>query len=467
MQIQIVSGIYTDDSPSVRTSYPTNLVPVVDPNGVSNGYLRPADGIIEFATGTGVCRGSILWNDTVYMVMGSKLVSVSSAGVVTTLGDVGSDGKPVSMDYGLNNLAIWSNGNQFYWSGSALSQVVDVDLGTVFDGLWINGYFMSINESTIYVTELGDIMAVNPDNFGAAVVDPDPLKCLLKIRNEVYAVGRHTIEVFRDVAKDDFPFQRLSGGHISRGAIGRKAACVYRESVAFAGSGRREQPGVYLGINANTQKISTREIDEILESYTDAQLADTIVETRNDRSSDLLYVHLPDKTLIYDYMASQQVEQPVWAILADGVTTQTRYRARFMVYAYGKWLVGDTDSSKVGYLTGTVGSRWGGIVSWEFGTQIVYNEGRGAVFNELELVTLTGSIAEGDAPVISTSYSNDGQTWSQDRSILAGGRGDRLKRLVWRRQGFMRSMRMQRFRGDSTAHLSFLRLEAKLGPLNA
>jgi hypothetical protein len=166
-------------------------------------------------------------------------------------------------------------------------------------------------------------------------------------------------------------------------------------------------------------------------------------------------------------MASQQVEQPVWAILADGVTTQTRYRARFMVYAYGKWLVGDTDSSKVGYLTGTVGSRWGGIVSWEFGTQIVYNEGRGAVFNELELVTLTGSIAEGDAPVISTSYSNDGQTWSQDRSILAGGRGDRLKRLVWRRQGFMRSMRMQRFRGDSTAHLSFLRLEAKLGPLNA
>ena len=467
MQIQIVSGIYTDDSPSVRTSYPTNLVPVVDPNGVSNGYLRPADGIIEFATGTGVCRGSILWNDTVYMVMGSKLVSVSSAGVVTTLGDVGSDGKPVSLDYGFSRLAIWSNNDLFYWDGSTLVQVTDTDLGDVFNGLWVDGYFMSTDGEFLIVTELSDPTSIDPLKYGSAEIDPDPLKCLLKVRNEVHAVGRYTIEVFRNIGGATFPFQRISGAHIARGSFGTHSACVYMESIAFAGSGRKEQPGVYLGANANTQKISTREIDELLEGYTEAQLADIIVETRNDRSSDLLYVHLPDKTLIYDYMASQQVGQPVWAILADGFNGYTKYRARFMVYAYGKWLVGDTDSSKVGYLTGTVGSRWGSIVNWEFGTQIVYNEGRGAVFNELELVTLTGSIAEGDFPTISTSYSNDGRTWSQDRSILAGGRGDRLKRLVWRRQGFMRSMRMQRFRGDSTAHLSFLRLEAKLGPLNA
>lgn len=466
MQIPIISGIYTDDSPSVRTAYPQNLVPVVDPNGVSNGYLRPADGIVSYGTGPGVCRGSILWDGTVYMVMGSKLVSVSDAGVVTTLADVGTDGNPVTLDYGLERLAIWSNLKLFYWDGT-LFEVTDVDLGAVFDGLWINGYFVSTDGDKMYSTDIGDPTSINPDNFASAVVDPDPLKKLLKVRNEINAVGRYSIEVFRDVAKDDFPFQRINGAHVTKGATGTRAACVYMEAVAFVGSGRREQPGVYIASNANANKISTREIDEILETYTDAQLADIIVETRNDRSSDLLYVHLPDRTLIYDYVASQQVGKEVWATLTDGVAGYSKYRARFMVYAYGKWIIGDTNTGGIGYLTGTIGSRWGDVTRWEFGTQIIYNEGRGAIFQELELVALTGRVEQGKNPVISTSYSKDGLTWSQDRNINVGGIGERMKRLLWFRQGMMRSIRMQRFRGDSTAHLSFLRLEATLEPLNA
>ena len=71
----------------------------------------------------------------------------------------------------------------------------------------------------------------------------------------------------------------------------------------------------------------------------------------------------------------------------------------------------------------------------------------------------------GANPQITTSYSLDGLSWSQDRSISAGGLGDTKKRLVWMRQGFMRNWRVQRFRGDSDAHLSFLRLEARMEPL--
>ena len=68
-------------------------------------------------------------------------------------------------------------------------------------------------------------------------------------------------------------------------------------------------------------------------------------------------------------------------------------------------------------------------------------------------------------PTISTSYSVDGQAWSQDRFILAGSSGDSQKRLVWWQQGFMRDRRVQRFRGTSHAHISMLRLEARLEPL--
>ena len=120
----------------------------------------------------------------------------------------------------------------------------------------------------------------------------------------------------------------------------------------------------------------------------------------------------------------------------------------------------------MGEVSQTVSSHFGSVVRWEFGTTVLYNQSKGAIVNSLELVALTGRVAIGDdSPLISTSYSLDGLSWSQDHTISVGAVGDRLKRLMWWRQGMMRSLRMQRFRGDSTAHVSFARLEATLTPL--
>jgi hypothetical protein len=55
-QIAIISGIYADQSGDYRTSYPENLIPVPKAQGVSNGYLRPADGIASDGTGPGIGR---------------------------------------------------------------------------------------------------------------------------------------------------------------------------------------------------------------------------------------------------------------------------------------------------------------------------------------------------------------------------------------------------------------------------
>jgi hypothetical protein len=236
------------------------------------------------------------------------------------------------------------------------------------------------------------------------------------------------------------------------------------ESVAFLGSGRNEAPGIYLGANATAQKISTQEIDQILLGYTEAQLAGVKLEARNDKAHQHLYVHLPDRTLVFDAAATAELSQPVWFTLTTSQAGFSQYRARNLVWAYDKWLIGDPQSNAIGYLVDTRGDHWGQIVRWEFGTLIVYNESNGAIFNELELVSLTGSVALGVDPMISTSYSVDGQAWSQDRSIRAGTTGSR-KRLAWFQQGHMRNWRIQRFRGDSQAHLSFIRLEAQIEPL--
>ena len=463
MQIPIINGIYTDNAPSIRTSYPVNLVPVPKKSGISNGYLRPGDGIVSNGTGTGIDRGGINWNGICYRVMGTKLVTVASNGTVTTLGDVGNGGL-VTLDYSFDRLAVQSGGRFYYWNGT-LTQVTDPDLGTVLDFCWVDGYFMTTDGEFLIVTELNDPTQVNPLKYGSSEIDPDPVVALLKLRNEVYALNRNTIEVFDNVGGELFPFQRIEGAQIQKGVIGTHGCCVFADSVAFLGSGRNEAPGIYIGANATAQKLSTQEIDIVLQGYTEVQLATVKLEARNDKSHEHLYVHLPDRTLVYDAMASAAMQEQVWYTLTSAIVGFAQYRARNFVYAYDKWLVGDTLSNQIGYFVENISSHWGLMVRWEFGTLIVYNDTNGALFNRLELVALTGRVALGLNPAISTSYSLDGQTWSQDRSIRVGSLGNTLKRLVWLQQGNMRNWRIQRFKGDSQAHITMARLEAQLEPL--
>lgn len=464
MQIPILNGIYTDNGPDLRTSYPVNMVPVPKQSGISNGFLRPGDGIVANGSGPGVDRGGINWNGVCYRVMGTKLVTVSSTGAVTVLGDVGGPVDTlVTMDYSFDRLAIAAGGKLYYWNSAlGLVQVTDPDLGLVLDVVWVDGYFMTTDGEFLIVTELSNPLAVNPLKYGSSEVDPDPVVALLKLRNEIYALNRNTIEVFDNVGGEVFPFARIDGAQIQKGVIGTFGCCVFSERIAFLGSGRNEAPGIYMGAAATAQKISTQEIDEILLQYTEAQLATVKLEARNDKAHEHLYVHLPDRTLVYDNAASQVLGEAVWFTLTTTVVGFSQYRARNLVWAYDKWLVGDPQSSNIGYLVDTTGHHWGQQVRWEFGTLIVYNEGNGALFHELELVSLTGRVALGVDPQISTSYSLDGQSWSQDRYIRVGTTGNTKKRLAWFQQGSMRNWRIQRFRGDSDAHLSFARLEAQI-----
>jgi hypothetical protein len=466
MQIPILSGIYTDNGPDLRTSYPVNLVPVPKQSGISAGFLRPGDGIVANGTGPGTDRGGINWRGKCYRVMGTKLVEVASNGAVTVLGDVGGPiNSFVTFDYSFDQLAIASGGRLYYWNETTLTQVTDPDLGTVLDVVWVDGYFMTTDGEFLIVTELSDPTQVNPLKYGSSEVDPDPVVALLKLRNEIYALNRNTIEVFDNVGGDFFPFQRIDGAQVQKGVVGTFACCVFIEAIAFLGSGRNEAPGIYVAANATASKISTQEIDEILLQYTEAQLATVKMEARNDKSHQHLYIHLPDRTLVYDAAATQELGQQVWFTLTSSTVGFSQYRARDMVYAYDKWLVGDPQSNNVGFLVDNIGTHWGQIVYWEFGTLIVYNESNGAIFNELELVSLTGRVALGIDPIITTSYSVDGMAFSQERPLRVGTTGNTTKRLAWFQQGHMRNWRIQRFRGTSQAHLSFARLEAQIEPL--
>lgn len=461
VKVPILSGIYATTLPELRTSYPVNMVPVPKASGINDGFLRPADGIVEVAEGPGPDRGGIAWEGVHYRVMGGSFVKVVGD-TVTSLGSV-PGGAPASFDYGFDYLAVAGGGNLYLYDGTAFTQVTDPDLGRVIDVIWIDGYYMTTDGESLVVTDTNDPFAVNPLKYGSSEANPDPVVALLKLRNEAAALNRHTIEFFDNIGGNLFPFQRIEGAQIQKGCVGTNACCVYEDTIAFLGSGWNEDVSVYLGANGGTVKIATHEIDTILADYSDAELAAAEVEARTDGEHRFLYVHLPDRSLVYDAAASAVLGIPAWHELVSTVTGSAAYQARHFVLADGEWLCGN--GAFVGRLDRTTAEHWGEKVRWEIGTIIVYNEGRGAIFHELEMVALTGSIDVGEQAVISSSYSNDGVTWSADRVISAGTTGQRDKRLVWFQQGMMRNWRIQRFRGDSDCRLAPIRLEARLEPL--
>jgi hypothetical protein len=271
--------------------------------------------------------------------------------------------------------------------------------------------------------------------------------------------------MFTNIGGIGFPFQRVDGAQLQRGVVGTHACIVYMEHIAFLGSGRDESPAVWLGSNGALAKLSTREIDQILLNYNEEELARVVMETHSESGLDHLYIRLPDQTLVYDGAASKVVGDPVWMIHTTSITGLGQHRASNRAWCYNRSIVGDPQSSAVGYQTDSVTTHWGQKIGWDFGTMIVYNEGRGLIFHELELVCLSGRTLLGTDPQIGTEYSLDGEVWSQMKYVKVGKQGERAKRIVWLQQGSMEHWRMQRFSGTSDAKLSFARLEARVEPL--
>jgi hypothetical protein len=495
MQINIAQGIYTASSPDLLAALPTNMRLVPQPNEVSQnvGNLRPTDGVRTLGPGFDqISRGAIrptgYTEDGVIRAVGSRLfrydgnqvipLKDSSDQNIVIEQDLDDPERPARMDYGFDNISIASNNKLFLYNyrggqvgttGQVFVEVTDPDLGIVKDAIFIDGYYMTTDGEFLVVSDIDDPTSFSPFKYGSSEIDPDEIVALLKIRNEVYAVNKNTIEVFQNIGGTGFPFRRVEGAQIMRGAVGRDACCVYMDSIAFLGNYRNEQPAIYIGINGTSNKISTQSIDKMLLTYTADQLSKVRFEVKKGNSLNELLVHLPDKTLVFDASVGAQVGGYVWHTLSSAEAGVGKYDYRDLWYEGNKWVVCDHLTGAACELDDTISTQGTKIIPWEFSTGFIYNGGNGAIVNELELVAITGRNGQqsvnDDDPTISTSYSVDGLVWSQSRRVSTGKPGDRGKRLVWRQQGMLRNFRIQRFQGDSRAFINVLRLEAQIEPM--
>jgi hypothetical protein len=462
-QIPLLSGMVASERADFVTSLPVNLEGVPAETGISKGYMRSAMGAVTKGSGPGMDRGGIVWEGAHYRVMGTKLVQIDAAGALTVLGDVGAGG-PVALTYGFDRLAIQSGTDLYYWNGT-LTRVADVDLGACLDVLWMAGYFISTDGDSIVVTDLSDPTAINPLKYGSSEADPDRIMGLLSLRNELVVLNQHTIEFFDNVGGSLFPFSTSPGALIPIGCVGARAKCLFSQTFAFVGNARNHAPSVWLAAGGTAEKLSTRAIDDMLAAVPDPSTIQC--ETRVSRNEERLYVHLPDRTLVYLRIASIQAQEPLWYVARSGRGADAAYRPRNAVLAFNQWWVGDAASDALGVLDEAVGEHFGEAVGWRFDTQLLYNGGNGAIIHQLELIGLPGrGLGEHEA-FAALSMTRDGETWTMPRSISLGKRGERAKRITWNPHSRFRNYLGLRFRGDSSALAGWAALEATVEGLAA
>jgi hypothetical protein len=473
--IPILAGCYASAIGDYKASYPVNLEPMLTATGFSAGYLKACAGITQIdltpaedegPLPSGPDRGSIVFKGDQYRVIGDSLWKIDAlTGVATLCGVVETNGLPVSMDFSFDLLAVASNRKLWYWDGSTVTQVTDPDLGIVLDMLWIDGYFLTTDGTSLVVTELSDPFSVNPLKYGSSEEDPDPIIAVRKVRGELYALNRNTVENFQNVGGNGFPFQRNSGALIEKGGVGTHATAYILETFVFLGGARNEAISVYLAGAGTVASISTSDVDKILAELSPADQALIQVESHVEQNEQRILIHLPGReTLVYSQQASLLNKGPVWHVLASGAGADEPYLGQHLCLTQGRWVVGDP-GGRIGYLDPTLDTHYAALAGWRFDIVFLYNESKGGLIRTMELVGLPGHAPWGSDPTCFLSFTQDGRTYSVERAISQGVPGARTRRIQWRPKLRFANFMGARFRGANTALASWAHLEADIEPL--
>jgi hypothetical protein len=320
MKIPIVRGERT-----AATDYldrlPKNMIAVAKPIRGSAGYLITHDGLKRYATGLGADRGGF-YNDRQavhYRVSGNNLINLGVDASVTSVGTI-SGGDQASFAYSFNNQLVVADGKAWLCNGTTTTQITDPDLGSPIDCCWIDNYFFYTDGEFIFHSLITNESQIDPLQFSTAAFMPDKsLGVMTTQDNLVLVFGRYTMEYFVNQANPNFAFSRIGQKSMFGGIVGTHAKCMLDGQVFILGGRKDESVRLQVVGAGQLTPVSTRSVDDIINSYTEQQLSTAVLESRSDARDKVVIVRLPNHTLMFNYNAAQAIgADNAWSILSYG-----------------------------------------------------------------------------------------------------------------------------------------------------
>jgi len=463
MKLPISLGDKSGDETDYRDQLLVNYTLVARDIKGDQGYVLSHAGLTAFGNGEGIDRGGI-WNsrqDSHLRISGTNLISVDEDGVTTTIGSIPGT-LQTSLPYSFQTQGIVSDTRFWLYDGDTLSEVTDSDLGAPIDCDWINGVYFFTDGETIYHTRADDESAIDPLTFATSEFSPDRTLGVLKNnQNQMVVFNRYSTEWFRDGGGENFRFRRLEGKAIKLGIVGTHCKVEAAGRIFVLGNRKIESPSIHYITGGSTTPIATREVDIILEGYSEIELAQTVLETRGKKKDIFIIVRLLRDTLLFNKkIADQYGLKYAWTILKTDIEGDDPWRARNGVLdpRINQWIYGDSLDDRLGLLDDTTNLQYGNQVEEIFYTPIVEGLETQSI-DELEIETIPGHVTADVNMWFSFSY--NGVSYGTEHAIPVSRANNFGIRYLARNLGYISHNFNIKFRKVSDGRQAFsgLRIE--------
>jgi hypothetical protein len=381
--------------------------------------------------------------DKAYFVLGTSLFRLNADQTLDNLGTISGTGRVSIANNGTQLMVLVPGGDGYIFTESpdTLVQITDADFtanGNPQYVVFIDGYFCCTTDEgqKFIVSALNDGTSWNALDFGTAESSPDSVVIPIVHKNQLFIAGSITIEGFQNVGGADFPFQR-SGLFFDKGVKSPFSMVKTPDSFMWIGNGENEAPAIWALAGNNTEKVSTKAIDEILQRLSDPELATVYGWSYGQQGHYFTGFTLPDTTIVYDHTTGRWHDRESRIQIGGGVWMTIPQRHAAYVSAYGKTYVGDSQDGRVGVLDPDTYQEYGVDIIRDVTLQPFQNNMQPFTVPMLE-ATVESGVGNGDAPdpVMRLRVSRDGgKTFTQERERALGKQGEYNKRAVWRRNG--------------------------------
>ncbi len=459
MTLPIGGGFYQSESLPISAQRCIGWFPVIPQtaNALSKVVLFNTPGQKVFTSLGGINRGQHTMDEIDFAVSGNTLFQVNENQTSVSIGTI--DGiEIVSMaDNGTKLVIVVPGGKSYVYDGVSLVQITDTDFRVSDTVSFKDGFFLfTASDGTVFFNSaLNDPLNYRALDFGTAEIDPDKIVASHVTHNELFIIGTQTIELFQNIGGSDFPFQRIPGANIQKGAHAKFGIVGLDETFAFVGGGADELSSIYQVRDSNSAiKIATAAIDNAIQKFTKAEISNCVAMTYFDRGSQIAIftftsTRIPGKTFAYNATTSRLSGIPVWFEFQTGVSDAgERWNVNSIAVAYGKILAGTT-SGNIVELDKNTYTDLGQTILREFTASPLSNQDEPLFISEIKLWLEAGvglTNGDGSDPSVSMDSSKDGKTFGNDRLRKIGKIGEFGQQTVWRRNGRTAAFKFWRFR---------------------
>lgn len=395
--------------------------------------ILPSDGIVELVDeAPGPCRGMIYLEDLdkLYSVHPSSVYLIENDSGTFTARRIGTipgiDPVQLSRNQKADvEIVVRSNSGVQIIASDSVSYVLDNDLPDDVETACVaKGYAIYGEENGKFtLSGLNTAKVIDALDFATFEQRSDKLIRVFEHAGELLGLKSRSMEFWRSVADEDFPFAPI--GFKSRGLLAAHAVVEADNTIMFPG----DDFNIHRLNNYDPQVISTHEVARLI---------------REDAS--------PENIIGFGWEADGHAfvnfTGANWSRCYDSATklwhTRESYglnhwRARYSATAWGKRIIGDAISGKLGYLSSDTFTEYGGTMIWgvDFPPMHVFPNGGIVDAVHFDVATGYGTLSgQGSNPKIMLQVSRDGgNTFGGYRELELGVRGKYATRVTARRLG--------------------------------